>query len=160
MKMVTELSCDSLRAHRWKTGHHNEVTDKNQDVSGVMLMPAPSSGRSGRRSRWLPTRCWCSRFMRGTRPHCHICLPATTACDHSQRVALTNRPPHAAGPFVTGRLAHGHRLSGHTAFSTAPPGAKLSDMQFVWHVDLCYFPSTSASAHEVGDPHTYLKPHT
>ena len=39
MKMVKELNCDSLRAHRWKTVHHNEVTDKNQDVSGVMLMP-------------------------------------------------------------------------------------------------------------------------
>ena len=39
MKMVTELNCDSLRTHRWKTGHHNEVTDKNQDVSRVMLMP-------------------------------------------------------------------------------------------------------------------------
>ena len=39
MKVVTELSCDSLRAHRWKTGQHNEVTDKNQDVSGVTLMP-------------------------------------------------------------------------------------------------------------------------
>ena len=37
--MVTELNCDSLHAHRWKTGHHNEVTDKNQDVSRVMLMP-------------------------------------------------------------------------------------------------------------------------
>ena len=39
MKMVTELNCDPLRAHRWKTGYHNEVTDKNQDVSGVMLVP-------------------------------------------------------------------------------------------------------------------------
>ena len=39
MKVVTELNCDPLRAHRWKTGHHNEVTDNNQDVSGVMLMP-------------------------------------------------------------------------------------------------------------------------
>ena len=37
--MVTELNCDSLRAHRWKTGQHNEVTDKNQDVSGVTLKP-------------------------------------------------------------------------------------------------------------------------
>ena len=37
--MVTELNCDSLRAHRWKTGNHNEVTDKNQDVSGIMLTP-------------------------------------------------------------------------------------------------------------------------
>ena len=37
--MVTELNCDSLRTHIWKTEHHNEVTDKNQDVSGVMLMP-------------------------------------------------------------------------------------------------------------------------
>ena len=54
-------------------------------------------------------------------------------------------------------LAHGHRLSGHTAFSTAPPGAKLSYVQFGWHVDLCHSPLTSASAHEVGDPHTYLK---
>ena len=37
--MVTELNCDSLRTHRWETAPHNEVTDKNQDVSGVMLMP-------------------------------------------------------------------------------------------------------------------------
>ena len=28
-------------------------------------------------------------------------------------------------------------LSGHTAYSTAPPGAKLSDVQFGRHVDLC-----------------------
>ena len=26
-------------ARTGKTGHHNEVTDENQDVSGVMLMP-------------------------------------------------------------------------------------------------------------------------
>ena len=35
--MVTALNCDSLR--RWKTRQHNEVTDENQNVSGVMLMP-------------------------------------------------------------------------------------------------------------------------
>ena len=34
-------------------------------------------------------------------------------------------------------LVHGHRLSGHTACSTAPPGAKFSDVQFGRHVDLC-----------------------
>ena len=34
-------------------------------------------------------------------------------------------------------LVHGHRLSGHTAHSTAPLGAKLSDVQFGRHVDLC-----------------------
>ena len=37
--MDTELNFDSLRAHRWKTGQHNEVTDKNQDASGVTLEP-------------------------------------------------------------------------------------------------------------------------
>ena len=54
----------------------------------------------------------------------------------------------------------GHLLSGHTAYSTAPTGAKLSDVQFGGHVDLCLSPSTSASSHEVGHPHTYPKPHT
>ena len=34
-------------------------------------------------------------------------------------------------------LVHGHRLSGHTVYSTGPPGAKLSDVQFGRHVDLC-----------------------
>ena len=34
-------------------------------------------------------------------------------------------------------LVHGYRLSGHTAYSTAPPGEKLSDVQFGRHADLC-----------------------
>ena len=36
--MVTKLNCDSLRA-QMENEHHNVVNDKNQDVSGVMLMP-------------------------------------------------------------------------------------------------------------------------
>ena len=41
-----------------------------------------------------------------------------------------------------------------------PPGAMVSDAQHNTRVDSCHFPSTSASAHEVGHLHTYPKPHT
>ena len=34
-------------------------------------------------------------------------------------------------------LMHIHGLSEHTAYSTAPPDAKVSDVQFGRHVDLC-----------------------
>ena len=34
-------------------------------------------------------------------------------------------------------LMHIHGLSEHTAYSTAPPGANVSDVQFGRHVGLC-----------------------
>ena len=42
----------------------------------------------------------------------------------------------------------------------APPGVILSTTQVDVRVDSCHSPSTSASAHEVGHPHPYQKPHT
>ena len=43
-------------------------------------------------------------------------------------------------------LVVGRGLSGHTAYSTAPPGANVSDVQVGIHVDLCHSPSTSAGS--------------
>ena len=43
---------------------------------------------------------------------------------------------------------------------TAPPGAILRTTQGGKRVDSCHSPSTSTSAHEVGNLHTYPKSHT
>ena len=50
-------------------------------------------------------------------------------------------------------------ITAHCVFH-APRGANLSTTQVGILVDSCHSPSTSASAHEVGHPHTYPKPHT
>ena len=86
--------------------------------------------------------------MRGTRPYRHIsaCLlsyvpgwPVPTACDHNQG---WHSPTGSRMQQVLSSLdvpVVGHGLSGHTANSTAPPGANVSDVQVGIHVDLCHF---------------------
>ena len=45
-------------------------------------------------------------------------------------------------------LVHGHQLSRRTAYSSAPQGAKLSDVQFGRHVDLCQTRRRKRKKHE------------
>ena len=110
--MVTELNCDSLRAHRWKTGQHSEVTDKNQDVSGVTLGPVKHVVSQvvvhvGYQLVVVGVVASCEERGLTVISACLISYvpgwSAPTACVHSQGVALPNRLTHAAGPFVTGR---------------------------------------------------------
>ena len=63
--------------------------------------------------------------------------PVPTACDHSQgwHSPTGSRMQQVLSSLDV--LVVGHGLSGHTASSTAPPGANVSDVQVGIHVDLC-----------------------
>ena len=85
-----------------------------------------------------------------------------TVCDHGQGVALTSRLSHTASPLVHYSTSSIMVMDSQDSrrITLHPPGAMVSDAQHSTRVDSCHFPSTSASAHEVGHLHTYPKPHT
>ena len=88
----------------------------------------------------------CPWHWRRTRSHMHFRLPplvvppwpVLTVCDHSQRVALTNRLSHTASSFFT---RHPHVVmccpDTHNVFTTLP-GAILSTTQVGIRVDSCH----------------------
>ena len=84
--------------------------------------------------------------MRGTRPYRHVCLPplvrARLTCSllHAITAKGWYSPTGSRMQQVLSSLdvlVHGHGLSGHTAYSSGPPCAKESDVQFGGHVGLC-----------------------
>ena len=112
----------------------------------------------------------CPWPWRGTRPKIHFRLPplvvpprpVLTVCDHGQGVALPNRLSHTASSFFT---RHPHSWScavpTHTQRVYRPAGRDLEHhAQVGKRVDSCHSSSTSTSAHEVGQLHTYPRPHT
>ena len=90
---------------------------------------------------------------------------ATLACSHCMRSWPRGGTPrqalahskfilHSTSTFMVTDSPDTHNLF------TVPPGAILSTTQVGILVDSCHSPSTSASAHEVGHPLTYPRPHT